>query len=744
MNTKIIKLDINNKMYETITAKQGDTESRFLLFHLFDASLPFDLTEKSVRVYGIKADGTKIFNDLVINDVKKGYCTLKLTNQMLAIAGLVKLELVIYSGNKKLSSIPFVLNVISSLNSDDAVVSTNEFTALMNGLAALSEYDIYKSNAKQVPGIKEEVSNLSSQLDTKARELNNKINEVAEKGTTVEVVTNTTKTVIEEKINDGTIANMTIKKNSITTDKLQFIDINKNLLEGVSFIQGYYDPITGAVAGKSSYKTTELIPFSSSILYTNVINNITYFDLDKAFIIGHWGGQYQKPLTPPSNAKYIAITFENTLNPEDYYLKEREDDSYMIKDENLKECLNNESLDSVNKNFEDLLNNQNNNFININKIKGFNYTATNLYNESTNESLGTYINPTTGKVVSNIGSYQNYKATDYIEVEVAEKYSSNIHLNYAFYDSSKTYISGDYGGWTNPITVPKNARYIRFTVDVTVENIVFCKGNTVIDDIFTIENFLKAGLIKELGIEESKLNNLAWNVFGDSMSSIDFSKPTWWQIIAEKNKMIATCYGISGTTLAHTNDRHLWDYNWGKLNADEIGYNRNDSSTWSTGNCFCERFTKMSDSADLITIMGGTNDNAVKLGSWNSTDTSTFYGALNVLIQGLINKYPNRKIAFFTPMQQANSYTTNVANPGLELDKKLPTDTLSLQLRAEAIKRKCNQYSIPCLDLYSISGVNGVGNRKALVYRNNDDTHLSVFGNEYIVPAIESFLLSLF
>lgn len=171
MNTKIIKLDINNKMYETITAKQGDTESRFLLFHLFDASLPFDLTEKSVRVYGIKPDGTKIFNDLVINDVKKGYCTLKLTNQMLAIAGLVKLELVIYSGNKKLSSIPFMLNVISSLNSDDAVVSTNEFTSLMNGLAALSEYDIYKSNAKQVPGIKEEVSNLSSQLDTKAKQV---------------------------------------------------------------------------------------------------------------------------------------------------------------------------------------------------------------------------------------------------------------------------------------------------------------------------------------------------------------------------------------------------------------------------------------------------------------------------------------------------------------------------------------------------------------------------------------------
>ena len=164
MNTKIIKLDINKKLYEKISAKQGDTESRFLLFHIFDSSLPFDLREKSVRVYGIKPDDTKVFNDLVINDAEKGYCTLELTNQILAIAGLVKLELVIYNGNKKLSSIPFVLNVISSLNSDDAVISTNEFTALMNGLAALSEYDIYKSNAKQVPGIKEEVSNLSSQL----------------------------------------------------------------------------------------------------------------------------------------------------------------------------------------------------------------------------------------------------------------------------------------------------------------------------------------------------------------------------------------------------------------------------------------------------------------------------------------------------------------------------------------------------------------------------------------------------
>ena len=36
MNTKTIKLDINKKIFETITAKQGDTKSRFILFNLYD------------------------------------------------------------------------------------------------------------------------------------------------------------------------------------------------------------------------------------------------------------------------------------------------------------------------------------------------------------------------------------------------------------------------------------------------------------------------------------------------------------------------------------------------------------------------------------------------------------------------------------------------------------------------------------------------------------------------------------
>ena len=251
MNTKIIKLDINKKLYETISAKQGDTESRFLLFHIFDSSLPFDLREKSVRVYGIKPDDTKVFNDLVINDAEKGYCTLELTNQILAIAGLVKLELVIYNGNKKLSSIPFVLNVISSLNSDDAVVSTNEFTALMNGLAALSEYDIYKSNAKQVPGIKEEVSNLSSQLDTKIRY----VNTVAELKTEDLKVNEIIKTLGYYSVGDGGGSYYNITNESLLENDIDIISCKNNLVAKLivdtNYVEGkQFGAKTGSLSSK--------------------------------------------------------------------------------------------------------------------------------------------------------------------------------------------------------------------------------------------------------------------------------------------------------------------------------------------------------------------------------------------------------------------------------------------------------------------------------------------------------------
>ena len=169
MNTKIIKFDINKNLYNTLIAKQGDTKSRFLLFNLLDGSIPFSLENRSVRVYAVKPDRTEVFNDLIITDAAKGYCILELTTQMLAVAGTVKLELMVIEEDKKLTSNIFYMNVKESINSEKAVVSTNEFGAL---LTALQDVDNWNKEFTEKSGKLEELytprlNELGEQLETK-------------------------------------------------------------------------------------------------------------------------------------------------------------------------------------------------------------------------------------------------------------------------------------------------------------------------------------------------------------------------------------------------------------------------------------------------------------------------------------------------------------------------------------------------------------------------------------------------
>ena len=169
MITKVINVNLHQPIYEKLTAKQGDIASRHLLFHLLDGDKPFDLTDRSVRVYARKPDKTEIFNDLIINDRTKGYCTLELTSQCLASAGVVKMELYISESGKVLTSIPFELEVIPCINTPNGVNSTNEFSALEAALGSLQDFD----------NLKREISEAIKRLD----DLMTKINMTSEDGT---------------------------------------------------------------------------------------------------------------------------------------------------------------------------------------------------------------------------------------------------------------------------------------------------------------------------------------------------------------------------------------------------------------------------------------------------------------------------------------------------------------------------------------------------------------------------------
>ena len=49
-----------------------------------------------------------------------------------------------------------------------------------------------------------------------------------------------------------------------------------------------------------------------------------------------------------------------------------------------------------------------------------------------------------------------------------------------------------------------------------------------------------------------------------------------------------------------------------------------------------------------------TIEQILKMGTLGSTDSTTFYGALDVLINGLKSKYPSARLYLFTPFKTAD------------------------------------------------------------------------------------------
>ena len=138
-----VVLNINQKYVMPIPYTQQRDTARVLTFNILDNGVPFSLQGKTVRARIAKPDKTKCYNDLTITNATNGECTLKLTNQILAVAGNVNCQLEIKEGEELLSTIIFSIDVEPSIDISGAVESTNEFTALENGIIKLDEWDKY-------------------------------------------------------------------------------------------------------------------------------------------------------------------------------------------------------------------------------------------------------------------------------------------------------------------------------------------------------------------------------------------------------------------------------------------------------------------------------------------------------------------------------------------------------------------------------------------------------------------------
>lgn len=165
-----IKLDIDQEYYNLIPAQQGDT-ARVLNFQILNNNIPFSLENKTVRARIKKPDGNVCYNDMEIINASEGECDLKLTNQILIKPGMCKVQLEIMENGEILSTIIFAIFIRESIDIKDAAESTNEFTALENGIIKLDEWDKY---FKETSGAIEEkyterLSGLATSLEEKTK-----------------------------------------------------------------------------------------------------------------------------------------------------------------------------------------------------------------------------------------------------------------------------------------------------------------------------------------------------------------------------------------------------------------------------------------------------------------------------------------------------------------------------------------------------------------------------------------------
>ena len=617
MITKVIKLDINKNLYEKIKAKQGDTKSRFLLFQLLDGSMPFNLENRSVRAYMLKPDSTEVFNDLIINNRNTGHCTLELTNQVLAVAGIVKIELMIIENDKKITSSIFELQVDKSINSENSIVSTNEFNALLNGLASLSEYDNYKEKAKKVPELEENIQELGSQLEHKAKQSDLK--------------------TLENRMN-----NFTALPEGSTTGDAELIDARVGSDGGICVNVGENIRSVGSIV-------------NDNIITKKVVNDIEYSTGD--FVA--------------SNGSIYAST---TIAPY-YYGSTR---SFQI-----------EGMVSIYSDTNQI-------WIGL-EIDTTIFIGANLINPSIRKVENGVATSFTDLTTETLLPVTEYKAYNFI----------------AKIDGRTLTISLD-GEMKQKFTLPDTYNIL----GIAFLNLGLSNGkltnvktfNEVLENRFkSIENRMD----NLINTQETRFKNMTWNVLGDS-----FTARNKYQYYVQEVLGVGTVnsYGISGSCIANST---------------------------SPKNPMCLRYSNMKSDADIITVWGGVNDygkawgsnGGIELGTESDTTDMTFYGALKILIEGLITKYPSSKIGFIIPTFVNDSDTTLTYKDGLK------ANSLGYYLEdyRTAIRTMCEKYSIPYLDLGKYGGLNQL-NIKLL---SEDGLHPNTDGFHFLKYKIAEFIKSL-
>lgn len=355
-------------------------------------------------------------------------------------------------------------------------------------------------------------------IDNRFAQTDAQLFELANKGTTVEVLERVTKEEIDRQIADGTMANLTLADDSITSAKYKDNSISNSKIlnikpEKIDYIEhikeknynlfvktnidtlGYWSPGDTFIPGE--YVSTKLIEIKPSTKYiTTDIHCHIYYDVNEERI----SGANTKPITSPINAKYIRLTFK-AININDLMLVEGEvlppykegveKDVYKLKD--------NFTFD-LNLKGDDIKG------ISLHKV-----ATANLFNKN-DIVLNGYYDGSNGWVDDTA-----YCSSGKIYVGPNERYISKTAVLICFYDINDAFISLVR---TKSFITPINTHYLRLCLKLTQEEEMLYKGLSLPEEYEEYSPNDQYRISKEHFLVEMQDNSIDYSNFTNETKEI--------------------------------------------------------------------------------------------------------------------------------------------------------------------------------------------------------------------------------
>lgn len=285
---------LSNVLPQKLVVVQNDS-GRNVNVNIVDFKIP---AEAAARIWVIKPDGKVVWNncDIITDQIVK----VKLTNQMLAVVGLSKAKIEIYTEDEVLSTFNFYLQVEEDISDPNGTESKNESTALEEIANKIKDYEI--TVEKGLTSIENKIAEVVDTADGKMRDIDTltsaKLTDINNTAVSQIKAINSSAAAAGESQREGintvassqigNITNITNQQleniNTAATNQIENIE-NKTAIQ----IDAINNTATGQIGAINSITLSQIDAINNTT--TNQIENMTvkYSDMCRTLGIEHEG-----------------------------------------------------------------------------------------------------------------------------------------------------------------------------------------------------------------------------------------------------------------------------------------------------------------------------------------------------------------------------------------------------------------------------------------------------------------------